>query len=317
MYLNKRIGVVIPCYNESQQLKEVIETLPGFVDFIAIVDDASTDNTFAVAKDLQKTSGKMLIIQHIENSGVGAAIQSGYVSCLENNIDLAIVIGGDGQMDSKYFSIFIEKVINSNYDYIKAYRQDLMFGVSTIPKIRLFGQVVLTLMTNLASGLWSFRDSQAGYTIANKKCLEVLTSIGLYKRYGVPNDILIKCSIFNLKVGEIFTPPRYGIGETSKLKPNKVIFPILNILVKGFLYRVFIKNVFYQPTVIPIAFTTLFALMISNIYIAKKIFLDIGMSGLNRVELLVLMIFVIANLLAILTTIVIDQVITKKQNEID
>jgi glycosyltransferase involved in cell wall biosynthesis len=317
MYLNNRIGVVIPCYNESHQLGEVIDNLPDFVDFIAIVDDASSDDTFAVAKDLQKKSEKISIIQHIENSGVGAAIQTGYASCLQNNVDFAIVIGGDGQMDSKYFSIFIEKMINSNYDYIKAYRQDLMFGVSTIPKIRLFGQVILTIMTNLASGLWSFRDSQAGYTIANKKCLGVLTSIGLYKRYGVPNDILIKCSIFNLKVGEIFTPPRYGIGETSKLKPSKVMFPIINILVKGFLYRVFVKNVFYQPTVIPIAYTTLFVLMMSNIYIAKKLFLDIGMSGLNRVELLVLMIYVIANLLAVSTSVVIDQVITKKQNEID
>jgi glycosyltransferase involved in cell wall biosynthesis len=317
MYLNKKIGVVVPCYNESKQLPKVIDNLPGFVDLIVIVDDASSDNTFAVANDLKERFEKISIIQHTENLGVGAAIQTGYKSCLENKMDLAIVVGGDGQMDSKYFSQFIEKIVNSNYDYVKAYRQDMMFGITKIPKIRLFGQVVLTIMTNLASGLWNFKDSQAGFTIANKKCLEVLTSIGIYKRYGVPNDILIKCSIFNLKVGEIFTPPIYGIGESSKLKPSKVIFPIINILVKGFLYRVFVKNVFYQPSAIPFAYTTLFALMLSNAYIIKRLFIDIGMSGLSRVELLVFMIFVIANLLIVSSTVVIDQVITKKQNEID
>jgi glycosyltransferase involved in cell wall biosynthesis len=317
MYLNKKIGVVVPCYNESKQLPKVIDNLPGFVDLIVIVDDASSDNTFAVANDLKERFEKISIIQHTENLGVGAAIQTGYKSCLENKMDLAIVVGGDGQMDSKYFSHFIEKIINSNYDYVKAYRQDMMCGITKIPKIRLFGQVVLTIMTNLASGLWNFRDSQAGFTIANKKCLEVLTSIGIYERYGVPNDILIKCSIFNLKVGEIFTPPIYGIGESSKLKPSKVIFPIINILVKGFLYRVFVKNVFYQPSAIPFAYTTLFALILSNAYITKRLFIDIGMSGLSRVELLVLMIYVIANLLIVSCTVVIDQMITKKQNEID
>lgn len=47
MLNNKTIAVVVPAYNEEEQIGNVIETMPNFVDRIIVVNDCSTDNTKA------------------------------------------------------------------------------------------------------------------------------------------------------------------------------------------------------------------------------------------------------------------------------
>ena len=49
MYQDKRIAVVVPCYNEERHVAEVISTMPDFVDYILVIDDRSKDATFDVA----------------------------------------------------------------------------------------------------------------------------------------------------------------------------------------------------------------------------------------------------------------------------
>ena len=45
MYNNKKISVIIPCYNEERGLKGILENKPPFVDEVIVVDNDSTDNT--------------------------------------------------------------------------------------------------------------------------------------------------------------------------------------------------------------------------------------------------------------------------------
>jgi hypothetical protein len=80
-------------------------------------------------------------------------------------------------------------------------------------------------------------DSQTGYTVINLKALEMLDLDGIYKRYGMPNDILIKLNVYNFRVRDIPIKPVYNIGETSMIKIRKVMFTISWLLLKGFLYR--------------------------------------------------------------------------------
>ena len=54
MLKNKIVGVVVPTYNEEKQIKEVITTIPSFVDRIVVVNDSSTDKTVKIVKNLIK-----------------------------------------------------------------------------------------------------------------------------------------------------------------------------------------------------------------------------------------------------------------------
>lgn len=79
MYKDKTICVVVPAYNEEKHIATVIERMPDYLDKIVIVDDNSQDKTAEVVKKYsKKLGGKLVLIQHEKNQGVGGAIATGY-----------------------------------------------------------------------------------------------------------------------------------------------------------------------------------------------------------------------------------------------
>ena len=59
----------------------------------------------------------------------------------------------------------------------------------------------------------------------------------MYKRYGQPNDLLVKLNIFDLRVRDVPIQPTYNVGEKSGIKIRKVIFTIPWLLFKLFFWR--------------------------------------------------------------------------------
>jgi len=86
MYKDKSICIVVPAYNEATQIGSVIETMPDYVDYVFIVDDASQDKTVEIVKRYQKKSKKIQLIEHKVNKGVGGAITTGYKRARDNDI---------------------------------------------------------------------------------------------------------------------------------------------------------------------------------------------------------------------------------------
>ncbi len=103
MYRRKTIGVVVPAYNEDVLIGRVIETMPDYIDKIIVVDDCSQDDTVIKVKSYmgQKSflDEKIILIEHAYNQGVGGAISTGYKWCRDHEIDVAVVMAGDAQMD--------------------------------------------------------------------------------------------------------------------------------------------------------------------------------------------------------------------------
>jgi len=69
MLFDKTIAVVVPAYNEEKQIRQVLETMPGFVDRIIVVNDCSTDNTAAIVFGLYQQAKISSII--IKNNFIG------------------------------------------------------------------------------------------------------------------------------------------------------------------------------------------------------------------------------------------------------
>src|SRR3954469_1653620 len=97
----KRVGVVIPAYNEEQLIAATIAgpmaAIPDFGDRITVVDDQSQDGTVAAVRALQDPRVKL--IEHEQNGGVGAAIVTGYKDAIAERIDVTAVMAADNQMD--------------------------------------------------------------------------------------------------------------------------------------------------------------------------------------------------------------------------
>lgn len=244
MYKDKTVAVVVPAYNEGKLISKVIETTPDYVDFLVIVDDFSTDNTVEVVEDyINKGHDRIVLIKLEENTGVGGAIAEGYKWCRDHQIQATAVMAGDAQMDPDDLPALLDPIVSGEVDYTKGNRLFTGEAWRKIPKTRYMGNAALSLMTKIASGYWHVADSQTGYTVANHKVLSTLDLGGIYKRYGMPNDMLVKLNIYNFKVRDVEIQPIYGIGEKSGIKPLLVIPKFMYLLTKLFFYRMVQKYI--------------------------------------------------------------------------
>ncbi len=243
MYQDKSICVVVPAYNEETQISRVIETMPSYVDKLVIVDDASDDNTFEVAQNHQKKNNQIEILRHETNQGVGGAIATGYKWARDNKFEVTAVMAGDGQMAPYDLDKIIGPVVDGAADYAKGNRLFYGDAWNMIPHYRYLGNSFLSLMTKFASGYWHIADSQSGYTAISLIALKRLNLDKIYKKYGMPNDILIKLNQRDFRVRDVHIRPVYNVGETSGIKLRKIIPRISWVLFKGFWQRLFFKYV--------------------------------------------------------------------------
>ncbi|MDH5645044.1 MAG: glycosyltransferase family 2 protein [Candidatus Heimdallarchaeota archaeon] len=245
MFENKIIAVVVPCYNEGILIGRVIETMPDFVDRIYIVDDCSKDNTVEIIQSYvdKDYKSKINLIRHEINQGVGGAIASGYKAALADNIDVTAVMAGDAQMDPTELEKIIIPVVRGEYDYTKGNRLFSGDAWNIIPRIRYLGNSILSLLTKIASGYWHVADSQSGYTAISLNALKTINWDHMYKRYGQPNDLLVRLNIYSFRVKDIPIRPVYNIGEKSGIKPIRMVPKLSFLLFKLFWFRMFQKYV--------------------------------------------------------------------------
>lgn len=243
MFQGKSIAVLIPAYQEERQIAAVLTSIPDWVDTIVVIDDASTDRTSEVVRGCAASDGRIELITLPKNRGVGGALAEGYGLCVRSGVDVAVTIDGDGQMDIAELEKMIEPIVSGVADYAKGNRLVEMTEWASIPKVRLFGNAVLSLLTKIASGYWGLTDFQSGFTAAGRKALENIDWQRIYPRYGRPNDVVVQANIANCRVMDVPIRALYGVGEQSTMKVRKVVLPILKLLFRRFWERLWIKYV--------------------------------------------------------------------------
>ncbi len=243
MYEGKRIAAVVPAYNEETQVEGVIRTMPEYVDTIVVVDDCSQDRTVEVVARMQAESDRVLLLRHLENQGVGGAIATGYKWSRDHDVDVAVVMAGDGQMAPEDLTAILDPVVRDEVDYSKGNRLYSGEAFRVIPKHRYFGNSALSLLTKIVSGYWHVADSQTGYTAINRKALQTIDWDKMYKRFGQPNDLLVTLNIEDFRVRDVRIQPVYNVGEQSGIKVRNVVFTITWLLVRRFWGRLFEKYV--------------------------------------------------------------------------
>ena len=274
MYQGNTVGAVIPAYNEEAFIGEVIETLPSYIDQAYIIDDASTDGTWnaivaradggtavespagnddrtGTPSEDSDTEGrgrgddrpasedgpKIVPLQHEENRGVGGAIKTGYKRALADEMDIAVVIAGDGQTEADIVERIVEPVARGRVDYAKGNR---MLTREGMPAFRQAGNVTLALLTRIASGYWKVNDPQNGSTAISRSALETIELDELYEDYGFVNDLLVRLNVHGLRVADV---PRRAVykDETSHIKYSTFIPKLSVLLLRDFLWRLRVK----------------------------------------------------------------------------
>jgi len=237
MYRDKVIAVIVPAHNEEKLIGKVLKTIPNFIDHIVVVDDASSDRTGEVVKAYQQEDPRIIYLRHPNNQGVGGAIVTGYKWARDNEISVSVVMAGDAQMDPEDLPKLLNPVVEGEVDYSKGNRLFTGKAWRVIPKIRYLGNGVLSFLTKIASGYWHVADSQSGYGAVSLEVLKTIDLDRIYKRYGMPNDFLVKLNVYHFRVRDVPVNPVYGIGERSGIKIYKVVFTLSFLLLKLFMWR--------------------------------------------------------------------------------
>lgn len=296
-YKEIKSAVVVPAYNEEKLIGQVLSTLPEFIDQVVVVDDCSQDKTIDIVKEFQKNDSRIILIPHQKNQGVGGAISTGYQEALKQKADVVVVVAGDAQMDPEDMINLVKPVALGEVDYCKGNRLFRGESWKMIPHYRYLGNAFLSLLTKFASGYWHIADSQCGYTAISLTALKTLNINSIYKRYGMPNDLLIKLNIHNFRVRDVSVRPIYNRGEKSGIKTWKIVPTISWLLIKGFFTRMWQKYVIRDFH--PLVFFYLFAflLLILNVpLLIRLIYFWIYLDYLPRTTALALMFTTIASL---------------------
>lgn len=240
MYKEQRVATVVPAHNEALLIGSVVQTTPELVDHIIIIDDCSQDGTAEAA--LASGDARVIVLRTPSNQGVGGATVLGFRKAVELGSEIVVKMDGDGQMSAEYLPSLLDAITDEGYDYAKGNRFLAGEALSVMPRHRIFGNIVLTFMTKLASGYWHIFDPQNGYLAIKADALRVLDLQRLHKGYFFENDMLIHLNFFRFRVKDVAIPARYGEEESGmNLFQISSTFPLL--LLRRFFHRIYQKYI--------------------------------------------------------------------------
>jgi len=232
-----KIAVVIPCYKVKDHILKVIADIGDEVSLIYAVDDKCPDNSGEFI--LNNCSDKRVrVLFNEENQGVGGAVLHGYKVGLAEGADVFVKVDGDGQMDPALIKLFVRPILRGEADYTKGNRFHDIEGLKPMPKVRLFGNAVLSFMTKFSSGYYKTFDPTNGYTAISAIALKKLPLDKISKRYFFESDLLFRLNVVSAKVQDIPMDAVYG-DEVSNLNIKKIMMPFLKGNIKNLGKRIF------------------------------------------------------------------------------
>ncbi|SDF26266.1 Glycosyltransferase involved in cell wall bisynthesis [Halorubrum xinjiangense] len=248
MYRDHTVAVVVPAYNEAGFVGAVIDDLPAFVDRAYLVDDGSTDGTWAEIREHAERRNAahdgefddlVVPIRHDENRGVGGAIKTGYKRARAEGIDVTAVLGGDDQMDPRVLTGYLDPIVEGVAGYAKGNRFARAEDWAEMPRFRLLGNVILSYLTKVASGYWETMDSQNGYTAVSLDALERTDIEGMYEYYGYCNDLLVRLNAADVVVADVPRSSEYAYSEgwKSHIDYTEYIPKVSLMLARAFWWR--------------------------------------------------------------------------------
>ncbi|MGB9594633.1 MAG: glycosyltransferase family 2 protein [Candidatus Poribacteria bacterium] len=216
-----KICIIIPGYNESRMIGQVVTNAHKIIDDIVVIDDGSKDNTAQISKD----SGAY-VIKHEVNKGKGAALRTGFQYAVEKGYDAVITMDSDGQHDPNDIPNFLDALEKIGSGIIIGSR---MGDISTMPLIRRCTNK-LTSFTASRIAHQKIEDSQSGFRLITT---DVLKTVKLETAgFETESEILIKASKVGFRIVSVPIKTIYG-EEKSKIKPLRDTYRFLRLLFRS------------------------------------------------------------------------------------
>jgi glycosyltransferase involved in cell wall biosynthesis len=210
--------IFVPAYYAEKTLADVIERIPSstYADAseILIQDDASTDNTFSIAKGLTSTFQKLTVIRNDVNLGYGGTQKKAYSYAINKGYDAVAMIHGDGQLPPECLPQMLAPLLYGQADIVLGSRilgDPLQGGM---PLYKYLGNRFLTCLTNRVFHQ-DLTDYHTGYTVYSATALRKIDYMSCGNGHEISTEVLIRAAKSGLRIIEVAVPTWYGAGSRS------------------------------------------------------------------------------------------------------
>lgn len=228
---------MIPSFRVKKHILKVIQSIDSKIDSIYVIDDKCPENTGDFILE-NNSDPRVKVLYNEQNYGVGGAVMHGYKRAFDDGMDIIVKIDGDGQMDPSLIPAFVAPIMKGEADYTKGNRFYSLDKISVMPKMRLFGNALLSFMTKISSGYWDLFDPTNGYTAIHREVIAHLPLDKISKRYFFESDMLFRLNTIKAVVIDIPMDAKYE-DEISNLKISEIIGEFTFKHTRNFFKRVF------------------------------------------------------------------------------
>ncbi len=232
MLADKKIIVVLPAYNAARTLERTYHEIPrDIVDDVILIDDASQDDTLAMARSLG-----IATIRHDRNRGYGGNQKTCYTVALARGADIVVMLHPDYQYSPKLVTAMASMIASELFDVVLASR---ILGrgalVGGMPLYKYVANRFLTLFENLLLGQ-KLSEYHTGYRAWSRQVLQRLPLNQNSDDFVFDNEMLAQCAYFDFRVGEISCPTKY-LPDSSSINFRRGVVYGLGVLKTAAFYR--------------------------------------------------------------------------------
>lgn len=220
------ILVVIPAYNEAENLRVLLPQIPRTWQAMTIttlvINDGSSDHTSHVAHE-----NGALLARHFTNLGGGTALKAGYDIAKALGVSMLVTMDADGQHDPKQLPVLIEPIVQNDADFVIGSR--MLGQCADYSKLRFAGVIIFSKFISLLLGI-RITDAASGYRAISRKVLEESTLV--QEQYHT-SELIIEAIKHKFRILEQpITISQRLSGESKKGKDWKYALLFLRTIIK-------------------------------------------------------------------------------------
>ena len=213
----KRIGIVVVAYNAVSTLAQVLDRIPvdfrGRIDHVLVGDDASDDSTYLVGLGYQqlKTELPLTVVRHEQNLGYGGNQKACYRWAIDHDVDIVVLLHGDGQYAPEMLPDIVEPLENGVCDAVFGSRMLTPGGARRggMPRYKYLGNRILTRVENALAGM-ELSEWHSGYRAYSANALRQIAFESNSDGFDFDTQIILQLQAGGFRIVEVPIPTYYG-----------------------------------------------------------------------------------------------------------
>jgi glycosyltransferase involved in cell wall biosynthesis len=208
----RRVIIVMPAFNAAKTLLLTHRDIPkDAVHEIILVDDASTDDTPALAEELG-----IRVIKHPHNVGYGGNQKTCYMEALRLGADIVIMVHPDNQYDPAFIPDILRPIVAGEADIVFGSRMVMPGGALAggMPTYKFVANRILTTIENFVLGT-RLTDAHTGYRAYSARFLRTIPFLRNSNDFVFDSQVIVQARAFGFRMAEVPVTTKYFKDASS------------------------------------------------------------------------------------------------------